>query len=88
MNTDANGNTAGIGILDVTGASTLKSAAAVTGIVSVSTNKFVVMANRGNTAVTGTLDVTGATTVTGAIVLGSIAAVAGRKISVNADKFV
>lgn len=46
--------------LGVTGATTLSSTLAITGNVSVNTNKFTVAASSGNTLVAGTLTVTGA----------------------------
>ena len=66
--------------LTVTGATTLSSTLAVTGNLSVNTNKFNVIATNGNTRVAGTLGVTGATT------LSSTLAVTGN-ISVNTNKF-
>jgi hypothetical protein len=54
-----------LGATSYTGAVTMASTLAVTGDISVNTNKFTVAASSGNTVVAGTLAVTGATTQTG-----------------------
>ena len=86
--TDLNGNLIlapnGTGLVSITKAATVAGTLAVTGDVSVNTNKFNVTAASGNTAIAGTLSVTGATTLTGATNIVGDFSVATSKFTVAA----